>query len=74
MQGVIAGVVATILLVLALYGVDYALPDLGIASQIELIAIIAGIMVAVGVVIAVVATLIIVNRFVSMKTNKIHLY
>ena len=74
LQGVIAGVVATILLVLALYGVDYALPDLGIASQIELIAIIAGIMVAVGVVIAVVATLIIVNRFVSMKTNKIHLY
>ena len=72
--GAVAGVVATVLLVLALYGVDYALPDLGIASQVELIAIVAGIMVAVGVVIAVVATLITVNRFVSMKTNKIHLY
>ena len=73
-QGAIAGVVAAILFALTLYGVDSTLPDLGIASQLELIGIVAGTMVGVGVVIAVLTTLITANRFVSMTSNKIHLY
>lgn len=73
-QGLVAGVVATLLFALSLYGVENTLPDLGVASQLELIAVIAGAMLCVGVVIAMVATLVMVNKFVSMKSNKIQLY
>lgn len=74
MQGLVAGCFASVLLAIALYGVDSTLPDLGIASQLELFGVVAGAMLLVGVVIATIATLVIVNKFVSMKSNKIHLY
>lgn len=73
-QGLVAGCVATLLFALSLYGVDSTLPDLGIASQLELIALIAGAMVVSGVVVAMVATLSVVNKFVNMKSNRIQLY
>lgn len=73
-QGLVAGCVATLLFALSLYGVDSTLPDLGIASQLELIAMIAGAMVVSGVVVAMVATLSVVNKFVNMKSNRIQLY
>lgn len=74
LQGFAAGCLATILLGGCLYGVDATLPDLGLGSQVELFLMVAGAMVAGGMVIALLATLFVVNKFVSMKSNKIHLY
>ena len=74
LQGVIAGIVATLLFALTLFGIDHTLPELGVMKQIELIAIIAAIMVAVGIIVAVLFTLFTVNKFVNMRTNKIYMY
>ena len=74
LQGGIAGLVAAALLFSALLGIDHTLPQLGIMAQIELVAIIAAIMVAVGVVIAMFFTIIAVNKFVNMRSNNIYMY
>lgn len=74
LQGIIAGVVATVLFVLTLFGVDHTLPEVAVLEQIELIAIIAAIMVATGVAIAMLFTTISVNKFINMRSNKIYMY
>ena len=74
LQGAISGIVASVLLFSALLGIDHTLPQLGIIGQIELAAIISAAMVAAGVAIAMLFTIIAVNKFVNMRTNKIHLY
>lgn len=74
LQGIVAGIVATLLFGAILFGIDHTLPQLGVLEQIELIAVIAGIMVGCGVVISMLFTLITVNKFVNMRSNKIHIY
>lgn len=74
MQGLCAGLVATALFAASLYGLNTGVPELGIISQIETIAIIAASMVAAGIVVAVLFTTFAVNKFVNMKSNKIYLY
>lgn len=74
MQGLCAGIVATALFATALYGLNTSVPELGIAAQIEVLGIIAGAMVAAGIVVAVLFTAFAVNKFVNMKSNKIYLY
>ena len=74
LQGGIAGLVAAALLFSALLGIDHTLPQLGIMEQIVLVAVIAAIMVAVGVVIAMLFTIIAVNKFVNMRSNNIYMY
>ena len=74
LQGAVAGAIASLLFVAALFGINHTLPELGILEQAKLIAVIAGIMIACGVVIAMLFTLIAVNKFVNMSSNKIHLY
>ena len=74
LQGLIAGVVATILLGGALYALDSSFPELGILSQLELIAFIAATVVSVGIIVALLFTLPAVIKFVNMRSNKIHLY
>ena len=74
LQGAIAGILATLLFALTLFCIDHTLPELGAIEQVELIAIIAAIMVASGVVVAVLFTLFTVNKFVNMRSNKIHMY
>lgn len=73
LQGLVAGVVATILLGAALYALDTTLPELGILSQVKLIAFVGGAMVGSGIVVAVLFTLPTALKFVNMKSNKIHL-
>lgn len=73
LQGIVAGILASALLVGALYGFDHFIPGLGIIPTLEELGKIAGVMTALGVVVAVVCTLPIVSRFVNMKSNKIHL-
>lgn len=74
LQGFLAGVIAALLLGGALYGLDYIVPGIGIFPKWEEAGIIAAIMVVVGIVVAVICTLPVVNRFVNMKSNKIYLY
>jgi cell division transport system permease protein len=73
LQGFIAGILASLLLMGALYGFEYAVPGINIFPEWIEIAYITGAMVAVGVVVAVVCTLPVVSRFVNMKSNTIHL-
>ena len=74
LQGFLAGVLSALLLGGALYALDYVVPGIGIFSKWEEAGIIAAAMMVVGVVVAVICTLPVVNRFVNMKSNKIHLY
>lgn len=74
LQGFLAGVLAALLLGGALFGLDYVVPGIGIFPKWEEGAFIATAMVVLGVLVAVVCTLPVVNRFVNMKSNKIYLY
>lgn len=74
LQGFLAGVLATLLLGGALYGIDYAVPGVGIFPKWEELGFMAAVIVVTGVVVAVVCTIPVVNRFVNMKSNKIYLY
>ena len=73
LQGLLAGVIATHLLGGALYALNLAIPELGIIPKWEVAAIFSGAMVVTGIVVAVISTLPVVNRFVNMKSNKIHI-
>lgn len=74
LQGFVAGILAAILLGGTLFGLDYVVPGIGIFPKWEEAGIFAAIIVVTGVVVAVVCTLPVVNRFVNMKSNKIYLY
>ena len=74
LQGIVAGFLAAVMLGATLYGLQYAIPDVGIFPKWSELAFIAAAMVAVGVVVTVLCSLVVVNRFVNMKSNKIHLY
>lgn len=74
LQGLVAGVLAAALLGGALFGLDHLVPGINIFPKWEEAAFIAATMVVAGVVVAVVCTLPVVNRFVNMKSNKIYLY
>lgn len=73
LQGLLAGTLASLLFGGALYALDYAVPGLGIFPRWEQAGILAATMITLGVVVTVLCTLPVVNRFVNMKSNKIHL-
>ena len=73
LQGVLSGILASLLLIGALYGVEYVAPSVGIFPEWSESALISGVMTVLGAVVAVVCTLPVVSRFVDMKSNKIHL-
>lgn len=74
LQGFLAGFLAVSLLGGAVYALDYVIPGIGIFPKWEEASVFAAIIVVTGVVVAVVCTLPVVNRFVNMKSNKIYLY
>ncbi len=74
MQGLCAGLLATALFAAAMYGLNVGIPEMGIEAQLVRLGIIAGAMVCLGIVVAVVFTLIASSRFVNMNSNNIHLY
>ncbi len=73
-QGVLSGLGASVLLCLAVYGLNEAVPELMSITEAVKIAIIAGSMVVGGIVISGTFTVIALNKFVNMKSNKIYLY
>ena len=74
LQGFLAGILASLLLGGVLYTLDYVVPGVGIFPKWEEMGVIASAVVGVGVIVAVICTLPVVNRFVNMKSNKIHIY
>lgn len=73
-QGVLAGVVAAALFALVCWRLGEAMPELGTLTVPSTAAVIMAAMVVGGVVISLLFTTFAVNKFVNMKTNKIHLY
>lgn len=73
-QGVLAGVIASVLFGVAVYGVNEAVPELLTIAEAGKIALIIGAMLAGGIVISGVFSLAALNKFINMKSNKIYLY
>lgn len=73
-QGIVAGVISAIMVVGVVYGVNSFTPEgLALLNYTE-VGIIAGALLAVGVVITTIFSAFAVNKFVNMKSNKIYLY
>ena len=73
-QGILAGVAASLLFVVAVYGLNEAVPELTTFAEIRKILVIVGSMVLGGIVISGLFTFAALNKFVNMKSNKIYLY
>lgn len=73
-QGIAAGAGASVLFGIALYGLNEALPELTTLAALTKAAIVVGSMMLGGVLLSLLFTASAVNRFVNMKTEKIHLY
>ena len=73
-QGVVAGIVAAAMVVGVVYGVDSYTPEGLMLLDYSEVGIIAGSLLAVGVLITVLFSAFAVNKFVNMKSNKIYLY
>ena len=73
-QGVIAGLVAAIMVVGVVYGANSFTPKGIVMLNYNEVGIIVGALVVVGVVITVLFSAFAVNKFVNMKSNKIYLY
>lgn len=73
-QGVLAGVGASILFGLAVYGLNEAVPEMTTIAEAGKVVLIIFAMIAVGIIISGVFTIAALNKFINMKSNKIHLY
>lgn len=73
-QGILAGVSASLLFILAVYGLNEAIPELLSLAEVGKIALIVSTMIAGGVVISMLFTGFALNKFINMKSNKIYLY
>ena len=73
-QGVLAGVMAAAMFAVVIWRLDAAMPEFGTLTAPSTAAVIMAVMIGGGVVISLLFTSFAVNKFVNMKTNKIHLY
>ena len=73
-QGILAGLGASLLFGLSVFGLNEAVPELTTIAESGKIAVILGAMIAGGVVISGLFTVAALNKFVNMKSNKIYLY
>ncbi len=73
-QGIWAGLAASLLFGLSVYGLNETIPELATLSQASRLGAIVGGMMAGGLLISGLFTFLALNRFINMKSNKIHLY
>ncbi len=73
-QGLIAGGVASVLFCAATYSLNEAVPELTSLAELFKVGMIILSMILGGVVISVTFTVVAVNKFVNMKSNKIYIY
>ena len=73
-QGVVAGIIAAVMLVGVVYGVSGVTPENLSLVEYREVGIIVGAIVVLGIVITVLFSAFAVNKFVNMKSNKIYLF
>ena len=73
-QGILAGIGASLLFGVAVYGLNETVPELLTIAESGKIVLIIGAMLAGGIVISGIFSLAALNKFVNMKSNKIYLY
>lgn len=73
-QGLLSGLIASLMTCAMIYGVVDMLPEGVATTSYEELGMVAGIVTAMGVVITVCFSAMAINKFVNMKSNKIHLY
>lgn len=73
-QGVLAGIIASLLFVAALAGLSEAIPEIISTTELTKVGIVVGTMIILGLVISMLFTNFAVGKFVNMKSNKIYLY
>lgn len=73
-QGLLAGLMASLLFLTVLYGLNESIPELLTMAEGQKIGIIVGAMILGGILISMLFTYWAVNKFVRMKSNKIYLY
>lgn len=73
-QGILAGLLAALLFVPAVYGLGEAVPEITSLADLDGTALVLGATVATGVLLSMLFTALAVNKFVNIKSNKIHLY
>ena len=73
-QGILSGLLAALLFIVGLYGLGEVVPELTTLADLKMLGLLAGGMVVVGMSVSFLFTLFAVNKFVNMKSNKIHLY
>lgn len=69
-----AGLSASVLFLGSVYAMGRAVPEIFTMAQVELLMAIVGSIILMGVIISLIFTIFAVNKFVNMKSNKIHLY
>lgn len=73
-QGILSGLLAALLFIVGLYGLGEVVPELTTLADLKMLGLLAGGMVVVGMSVSFLFTVFAVNKFVNMKSNKIHLY
>ncbi len=73
-QGILAGTGASGLFIASIYGLNETVPGMLTVSENEWIGIILGAMIAGGILLSLFFTRSALNKFINMKSNKIHLY
>lgn len=73
-QGIWAGGAAAVLFAVMIWRIDRSMPELNSLAQLSHAGVILAAMVVGGIVISLLFTTFAVNKFVNMKSNKIHLY
>lgn len=73
-QGIAAGTLAAALFAAAIIFAERSLPEVLSREQLTAAAVVLGAMILCGVILSMLFTLFAVNKFVNMKSNKIHLY
>ncbi len=73
-QGIWAGLGGSLLFLGAIWGLNEAIPEFSTLADLKQIGIIIGSMVATGILFALLFTSTAVNKFVNIKSSKIHLY
>ena len=73
-QGLLSGLLATVLFAAAVYGLSEAVPELTTLADWQWVGIMLATLVGVGVLLSLLFTAVAINKFVNMKSNKIYLY
>lgn len=73
-QGILAGTGASGLFIASIYGLNETVPGMLTVAENERIGIILGAMIAGGILLSLFFTRSALNKFINMKSNKIHLY